>query len=104
MDYGSLIREGRREAGLTQAELAQRLGVTQSAVAQLERAGANPRIRTLVGALEAIGHGVHISRRPSPVDVAQLDARLALSPAERLARHDRARARMRSFVSGARRV
>lgn len=91
-------------AGLTQAELAARLGVSQPAVAQLERRGSNPRMRTFVRALESMGHGVHIARSSPPVDVAQIDARLALPPAERLSRHGRARAQMRALVAGARRV
>jgi transcriptional regulator with XRE-family HTH domain len=38
---GDLLRKTREEAGLTQAELARQLRVTQQAIAQAERAGAN---------------------------------------------------------------
>jgi DNA-binding XRE family transcriptional regulator len=41
---GYLLRVAREEAGLTQAELARSLGVTQQAVAQAERWESNPTI------------------------------------------------------------
>jgi transcriptional regulator with XRE-family HTH domain len=41
---GYLLREARESAGLTQAELAQRLGRSQQAVAQAERWQSNPTI------------------------------------------------------------
>ncbi len=50
----SLVR-ARREAKLTQAELARRLGTTQSAIARLESGGVSPSIRTLRRYAEAIG-------------------------------------------------
>ena len=50
-----LIRDARRAAGLTQAELAARLGVSQSAVAKREREGANPTVQTLDRTLRAAG-------------------------------------------------
>ena len=104
MDAGSVIREARQGAGITQRELARRLGVTQPAIAQLERHGSNPRMATFTGVLEALGQGVYIAHTTAPVDLTQLDAHLALTPAERLVRHDRARSRMRTLTTGARRV
>jgi transcriptional regulator with XRE-family HTH domain len=54
---GAALRERRKAAGLTQAALAAKLGVTQAAVAQWER-GKRP-VPTMAGvALEAIRRGV----------------------------------------------
>jgi transcriptional regulator with XRE-family HTH domain len=87
MDAAALIRNSRRQAGLTQAELARRLGTTQSAVARLERPGSNPRVDTPERALRASGRSLSLgSKTPkSSVDEAQIVDRLKLSPAERLA-------------------
>src|SRR5690348_7514997 len=41
------LRWARQDAGLTQSELATRVGVSQQQVAKLERPGANPSIATL---------------------------------------------------------
>lgn len=41
---GYLLREARETAGLTQAELAQRLGCSQQAVARAERWESNPTV------------------------------------------------------------
>ena len=43
------------EAKLTQAELARRLGTTQSAIARLESGGVSPSIKTLRRYAEATG-------------------------------------------------
>jgi len=42
-----LLRRERAEEGLTQAELAQRLGMSAHSVQKLERSGANPTLETL---------------------------------------------------------
>ena len=85
MDPGGLIRDARMMAGFTQAELAERLGVTQSAIAKLERPGANPTVATLDRVLRATGHRLELLA-PSwgEVDYAALRASLAKTPEERL--------------------
>ena len=60
MDPAATLRRARLDAGLTQAQLAARLGVTQPTVAALERPGANPRVRTLERALGATGHKLEL--------------------------------------------
>lgn len=82
----SLLKQARHEAGLTQAELARRLGVSQAAVAKLERPGSNPTIAVLDDALWATGHRLALdapARRPG-VDESLIRQHLELSPAERL--------------------
>jgi len=60
------IRRSRERAGLTQAELAARLGTTQSAVARLERPSSN-RIQTVERALLATGQLLSLSAKtPKP--------------------------------------
>jgi len=54
---GDEIRDLRRKAGLTQAELAEKAGMSQSMVARIESGGVDPRLSTLkkvLGALESI--------------------------------------------------
>jgi predicted transcriptional regulator len=51
----SPIRAWREHLGLTQAQIAQRLGVSQSAFAQMEAAGAKPRIATVRKLADALG-------------------------------------------------
>ncbi|MGH9379716.1 MAG: helix-turn-helix domain-containing protein [Thermoanaerobaculia bacterium] len=52
---GYLLRDAREQAGLTQAELAARLGKSQQAVAQAERRDSNPTVRFLRRWAEATG-------------------------------------------------
>jgi transcriptional regulator with XRE-family HTH domain len=82
-----LIRNARTDAGLTQAQLAQRAGLTQSAIARLERGGANPTIATLDNVIAASGHRLVLAAEPHrpSFDEGQLLERLAMTPAERLA-------------------
>lgn len=74
-------------AGLTQAELARRMGTTQSAVARLEAKGANPRIHTLESAVRATGRHIDVvtPHRPTrSIDDTLIARRLRMTPAERL--------------------
>jgi transcriptional regulator with XRE-family HTH domain len=55
MRGGELIREARRRAGLTQRQLADRLGTTQSAIARLERGRTEPSYERVVESVRACG-------------------------------------------------
>lgn len=83
---GRLLADARRAAGLTQVELAKRLAISQAAVAQLERADANPRVATLDRALRAAGVELVVStRRPRPtIDESLIRQQLELTPAQRV--------------------
>ncbi len=52
---GYVLREARERAGLSQAELARRLGCTQQAVSQAERAESNPTMSFVEGWARALG-------------------------------------------------
>ena len=85
---GHLIREARRAAGLTQIELAERLGTTQSAIARIESERSNPRVATLARALSACDRRLTLDARPrsSSIDETLVASQLRLSPAERIER------------------
>ena len=98
-----LLRTARRAAGVTQAELARRLGTTQGAVARLERRGANPTVATLERALQAVGHRLEL-RAPahaSSVDETLIARHLRLTPAERLRAFQAAQRKLAPLVAGA---
>jgi uncharacterized protein len=58
---GALLREGRQRAGLTQAQLAQRAGVTQSVISAYESGHRQPSVPTLLAILHATGHALDAS-------------------------------------------
>ena len=85
---GRLVREARAHAGLTQTELADRLGVAQPTVARLESSLSNPRLATLERAIAATGNELELKLRPVAypgIDESLIRSTLDLSPAERLA-------------------
>src|SRR5438105_2327096 len=49
------LAQARERAGLTQAEVARRMGTTQPAVARLERGEADPRLSTIERYAEVVG-------------------------------------------------
>ncbi len=51
----------RIDAGITQAELARRAGVSQQAIAKLEHPDSNPTIATLERVARALGTKLHVS-------------------------------------------
>jgi len=82
----SLLKDARNRAGLTQMELGLRLGISQAAVARLERPGVNPTLATLEDALWATGHRLEldVSARGAGVDESLIRQQLELTPAERI--------------------
>jgi predicted transcriptional regulator len=90
-DPSSLLKSTRREAGITQAELAERWGVSQAAVAKLERPGANPTVATLDDALRSIGQRLVLTAEPvgRGVDETLIVEHLRLTPDERLTQLER---------------
>jgi transcriptional regulator with XRE-family HTH domain len=53
--FRAMVYRLRTEAGLTQAELADRMGTTQSAIARMEGGGARPMLETLEKLAAAVG-------------------------------------------------
>ena len=103
MSTGSLIREARLAEGLTQVQLARRLGITQPSVARLEAAGDEVAVATLQRALNAMGRALALraEARPSSVDEKHLRDSLRLTPGERIERHDRSHAELRRWANDA---
>lgn len=83
-----MVREARRRAGLTQEELARRVGTTQSAIARIERGRTAPsleRLRELVRAC-----GLDLELRLVPLDDSAWSvarSNLALSVEARVRQH-----------------
>ncbi|MEO6652699.1 MAG: helix-turn-helix transcriptional regulator [Ilumatobacteraceae bacterium] len=82
-DVGRLIRSSRERAGLSQTQLAERVGTTQSAVSRWERGHDEPRLTTLARLIRACGRSASIVVDDG-VDRAQIRAHLALTPTQRL--------------------
>ncbi|MBA3251676.1 MAG: helix-turn-helix transcriptional regulator [Geodermatophilaceae bacterium] len=82
---GDLIREARKRAALTQRELAERAGTTQSAIARLESGRVDPgfeRVRTL---MRLCGFNLLVALDPwDDSDLAQAIRLLEMSPEQRL--------------------
>jgi transcriptional regulator with XRE-family HTH domain len=98
-----LIRSARSAAGLTQAELARRLGVSQAAVAKLERRGANPTVETLKRVMHATGHRLELRAIPekSSVDDTLIASIMRSTPAKRLDQFESWYGDMRDMLAAA---
>jgi transcriptional regulator with XRE-family HTH domain len=87
MSSATLIQQARRRAGLTQAELAAKVGTTQSAIARWERGASRPTTERLQSLVEACGLELQLSLAPWEGDeLAALRRNLALTVDERVAR------------------
>jgi transcriptional regulator with XRE-family HTH domain len=104
MTAGQLIREARVGAGLSQAQLGRRLGVSQPAVARLEKAGDGIAVDTLRRTLGALGRDLELAAPArSSVDESLLREQLRLTPSERLEQYDGVYAGLREFALAVRR-
>lgn len=71
-DVGRLLAAGRSRAGLTQAQLAEKLGVSRKTVSEIERGAAeNVSLKTALRALALVGFVVQATphRPPQLADV-----------------------------------
>lgn len=85
MTGADLVREARRRAGLTQRELAERAGTTQSAVARLESGRTDPSFETVLRMIRLCGYRLDVALDPyDDSDVAQAEALLRMPVGERL--------------------
>ena len=80
-----LIREARRRAGLTQRELAERAGTTQSAIARLESGRTSPSFDTVRRMMRLCGFALLVQLDPyDDSDLAQAEALLRRTPDGRI--------------------
>ena len=80
-----LIIEARKRAGLTQAELAKRMGTYQSVVARWETGRTNPDFATVTRAVRTAGFDLSVSLHPADDhDLALIRRELRLLPHQRL--------------------
>jgi len=85
MDAGQLLREARRRAGLTQAELASRAGTTQSAIARIERSATSPSFERVTSLIRLCGLDLEVRLVPFDDHEATIAAEnLRREPTERL--------------------
>jgi transcriptional regulator with XRE-family HTH domain len=82
-----LVREARKRAGLTQAEVAARVGTTQSAVARIESGRVSPSLERLTALVRACGLDIDVRLVPyDDHDVSIAFQNLELAPGERVTR------------------
>jgi transcriptional regulator with XRE-family HTH domain len=91
MPPSALLKIARNRAGLTQVELARRLGISQAAVAKLEGPNANPTVTTLESALRGVGQQLVLTTQPLKrgIDETLVFEQLRLSPEQRLTQLER---------------
>lgn len=83
MNAAGTLRYCRRRAGLTQRELARRVGVAQPAIARIESGRVVPRVDTLTRLLSACDFGFELRSSPG-LDRSAIRELLRLSPQQRL--------------------
>ena len=87
MTAAQIIREARLKAGLTQTELAMRLGRERAQVARWEISGQEPSFANLRSAVEACGFTLQIAiveRASTPALDAELERSVPQAPQQRV--------------------
>ena len=80
-----MLRSARRRAGITQRELARRLGTKQSVVARWESLATSPTVETVEAACRASGFDLEWELHPRDDDLERvLREQLRRTPAERV--------------------
>lgn len=101
---GELVREARKRAALTQAQLAERAGTTQSAIARLESGRTSPSLEQVERLLRLCGFQLIVELAPyDDSDIVQAEAQLRRTPQDRARRLATTVNRMREFQADARR-
>jgi transcriptional regulator with XRE-family HTH domain len=86
MPIASIVREARRRADLTQAQLAERAGVPKSTVGRIESGARRPSTAMVERLVRATGIEITVSlSEPDPGTDSMFERTLRLNPAERLA-------------------
>ncbi len=82
---GDIIRNARLTSGLTQSELAQRAGLTQTQVSRLESGHGDPPFSTFIALIQAAGRDISLRLTTHDVSLHQLaDDQRRLEPWERV--------------------
>ncbi len=87
MTGAQIIREARLKAGLTQTELAARLGRDRAQIARWETGGQEPSFENLHAVVEACGFSLRVEiaeREETPVLDSELDTSLPQAPQQRV--------------------
>ena len=87
MTAAQIIREARLKAGLTQSQLAERLGRERAQVARWEIGGQEPSFENVVAVVEACGFALNVEiaeRVDDPVLDAELTESVLQAPQQRV--------------------
>jgi ribosome-binding protein aMBF1 (putative translation factor) len=65
LEFGEKVRDVRKAAGLSQRDLAARMGTSQAAVARLEAGGVGSTLTTLQRVADALGMAISVDLEPA---------------------------------------
>ena len=93
-----LVREARKRAGLSQRELADRAGTTQSAIARLETGRSAPTFDRVLALVRLCGLDLNVMvAERDDSDMAQAERLRGLTPEERVRRMERVARQLREL-------